>query len=268
MVSVANGLERIAIEHGARIHYNSPVTGVVARDGRVAAVRTAGGELPADLIVASADYAHVELELLDEEHRSYPERWWKRATVAPSMLVGFMGTKKRVAGLEHHNLYFATDWDRHFDTIFKKPGWPIDPCFYLSATTKTEASMAPAGGEALYLLVPVAVGLDDSDVEREALFGRSMDTLESLVGSPIRGDLALKRLYSQRDFKRDYNALDGSALGLSHTILQTAIFRPRRRSKKVKGLYYAGQYTHPGIGVPMALIAAELAAKAIEEDGS
>ncbi|MEI6877367.1 MAG: FAD-dependent oxidoreductase, partial [Spirochaetota bacterium] len=216
--------------------------------------------------VANADYAHVELDLLDAEHRSYPERWWKRATVAPSMLVGFLGSRRRIEGLEHHNLYFASNWDRHFDAIFRKPAWPSDPCFYASATTRTEPSMAPPGGENLYLLVPIATELDDSDEAREALFDKATGKLESLVGSAIRDDLAVKRIYSQRDFKRDFNARDGSALGLSHTLFQTAIFRPSRRSKKVKGLYYAGQYTHPGIGVPMALIAAELVVKAIADD--
>jgi 1-hydroxy-2-isopentenylcarotenoid 3,4-desaturase len=268
MTSIAEGLERFARDRGAVIRYATPATGIVTERGRVRAVATTAGEVPADAVVVNADYAHAEMDLLSDADRSYGAGYWKKAVVAPSMLVAYLGTRGKVPGLEHHNLHFISDWNAHFDTIFKRPGWPSDPCFYASVVSKTDPGVTPAGGENIFLLVPVAPGLQDTDDAREALFNRAMAKLEAFCGSGIRSDLEVKRLYSQRDFTADYNALRGTALGLSHTLGQTAVFRPSRRSRRVKGLYFAGQYTHPGIGVPIALIAAELAARAVAEGES
>jgi len=267
MVSIALGMEKLAREFGVQIEYNTPATNIVTANGKVVGVETARGRLKADEVLVTSDYAHAELELLADKDRTYNTRYWKNATVAPGMLLAFLGTRKKIAGLEHHNLYFSSDWNAHFDTIFKKPSWPKDPCFYASVTSKTEKAVAPAGGENIFLLVPVAPGLDDTDEARESLFDVAAGKLESLIGTSIRDDLAVKRLFSHRDFKSEYNAWQGTALGLSHTLSQTAVFRPGRRSKKVEGLWYAGQYTHPGVGVPMTLIAAELAAGAMLKGG-
>jgi phytoene desaturase len=292
MIAIAEGLERLAKERGAKIVYDTAVTKIVVKDGKVTGVRTtgpgasaAGGvaaagsgakasrkkgaadvDFPADVVLSNADYAHTETSLLDEGERSYQPAYWEKATVAPSMLVAYMGTKEKIPGLEHHNLYFSSTWDRHFDTLFKDPAWPHDACFYTSVVSKTDPSVAPPGGENIFLLVPAAAGLADDDATREAVFNEAMDTLEKKIGTSIRDKLVVKRIFSQRDFAGDYNAFKGTALGLSHTLRQTAVFRPGRRSKKVEGLYYAGQYTHPGIGVPMVLIAARLASQAIAED--
>lgn len=266
MISIAEGLARLAEDRGAKIIYGTEVKSIMTSGGRAVGVRTGAGEIRADAVISNADYAHTELSLLGDGERSYGQSYWDRATVAPSMLVAYMGTKEKIPGLEHHNLYFSTDWDRHFDKIFKNPAWPDDPCLYASVVSKTDPSVAPEGKENIFLLVPAAPGLRDDDETREAVFNEAMDTLESKIGTTIRDKLEVKRLYSQRDFAGDYHAFKGTALGISHTLSQTAVFRPARRSKKLKGLYYAGQYTHPGIGVPMVLIAAELAAKAVAED--
>lgn len=266
MISIATGMERLAREKGAHLEYSAPATRIVTKGGKTIGVETARGFFEADDVLVTADYAHAELKLLLEPERTYGQRYWDKAVVAPSMLLAYLGTTKKIPALEHHNLYFAKDWTEHFRTIFEKPAWPGDACFYASVVSRTEAAMAPEGGDNIFLLVPTAPGLDDTDEAREAVFKTAAGKLESLIGASIRDDLAVKRLYSHRDFSADYNALKGTALGLSHTLGQTAIFRPGRRSKKVGGLYYAGQYTHPGIGVPMTLIAAELAAKAMSRD--
>lgn len=263
MVSIANGLEKLAKELGVKIEYSTPATGIATRAGKAIGVDTPRGRIDADEVLVAADYAHAELDLLSDADRTYPRRYWERATVAPGMLLAYLGSTKRIPGLEHHNLYFSSDWTGHFDTIFKRPSWPRDPCFYASVVSKTDATVAPAGGENLFLLVPTAPGLDDSDEAREALFDEAAGKLESLIGHSVRDALAVRRLFSHRDFKSDYNAWKGTALGLSHTLAQTAVFRPGRRSRKVDGLWYAGQYTHPGVGVPMTLIAAQLAADAM-----
>lgn len=263
MVSIALGIEKLAKEFGVRIEYNTPVTHIDTKNGKVVGVETYRGHLDADEVLVTADYAHAELDLLADKDRSYNRRYWEKATVAPSMVLAYLGTKKKVPGLEHHNLYFSSDWTKHFDTIFKNPSWPTEPCFYASVTSKTESTVAPADGENIFLLVPTAPGLDDTNEAREAVFNTVANNLESLIGTPIRDDLLVRRIFSHRDFSSNYNAWKGTALGLSHTLAQTAVFRPARRSKKVDGLWYAGQYTHPGIGVPMTLIAAELAAGAM-----
>jgi len=228
-------------------------------------VRTAGGEFPADAVLVNADYAHAETALLAPEARSLPESYWRRRVVAPSMFILYLGVNRPLRSLVHHNLYFARDWGVHFDTIFKKAAWPTEPCFYVSCISKSDTGMAPEGQENVFVLVPVAPGLDDSDERRESYADEILAHLERVTGEEIRSGIVVKRIFSHRDFRADYNALQGTALGLSHTLGQTAFFRPAFRSRKVSNLYYAGQYTHPGVGVPMVLIAAEVAAGILSE---
>ena len=154
----------------------------------------------------------------------------------------------------------------HFDTIFKRPAWPADPCFYVSCITKTDPDMAPPGCENVFVLVPVAAGLEDPDAVRADYAGQVIRHVERITGEEIAPHIAVQRIYSHRDFAGDYRAWKGTALGISHTLLQTAVFRPAMRSRKVRNLYFAGQYTHPGIGVPMVMIAAEVAAGIVQRD--
>lgn len=276
LTAVADAVRRLAESRGARFELSAEADAIRSEGRRAKAVafrrldaegRPTGerGELEADVVVAGADYAHVETSLLDASSRSYGEKYWASRVVAPSMFVVYLGLSKRLEGLAHHNLYFQEDWDRHFDAIFKKPAWPEDPCFYLSAITKSDPGMAPKDGENLFLLVPTAAGLEDDDSTRERYADMALRHAERMLGEKLLDSVKVKRIFSQRDFARDYNAYKGTALGLSHTLGQTAVFRPSLRSRKLSNLLYAGQYTHPGIGVPMVLMAAELAAKAASE---
>lgn len=260
LAAVAAGVGRLAREQGARVLLDHEVTGLDVDQGRVRGVRTVAGEYPADAVLVNADYAHAETALLPPEARSLPERYWSRAVVAPSMFLLYLGVKRPLASLVHHNLYFAPDWRKHFATIFDRPAWPAEPCFYVSCISKTDVGMAPEGQENVFVLVPVAPGLEDGDERREAYAEEVLAHLERITGEEIRSAVTVKRIFSHRDFRKDYNALQGTALGLAHTLGQTAVFRPPFRSRKVANLYYAGQYTHPGVGVPMVLIAAEVAA--------
>ena len=258
MAGVASGFEKLAAKLGVNIITGAAVQSIDINDGRTSGVTTDDATYTSDIVVSTADYPHTELELLPKKNRSFTEKYWKRRVMAPSMFIAYLGVDKKLPELEHHNLYFSEDWDRHFDTIFKRPSWPDDPCFYLSCISKTDADSAPEGGENLFLLVPVAADLEDTDEVRERYFDRILDHIERITGITIRDSIVVKRLYSHRDFKSDYNSYKGTALGISHTLGQTAAFRPGHRSKRVSNLFYTGQYTHPGIGVPMTLVSSNV----------
>jgi phytoene desaturase len=264
MGAVALGMAKLAEELGAEIKTSQDVKKILVKDKKAYGVKTAEGEQHFDLVLASSDYAHTEMELLEPQYQSYKEKYWEKAVVAPSMFLIYLGVNKKLPKLTHHNLYFRENWSEHFDTIFEKPSWPEDPCFYVSAITNTEKEMAPKGKENVFILVPVAPGLDDNDEIRKSYAEKTLEHVERITGESIRDHIDIMRVYSHRDFKEDYNAFKGTALSLAHTLFQTAIFRPAHRSKKVKNLYFTGQYTHPGVGVPMTIIASELVAKEIK----
>jgi len=265
MAGAAEGFVQLCRELGVELITEAEVKRIMFEDGKAVGVETTKGTLKADVIVSSADYVHTETELLESELRSYSDSYWQKRVVAPSMFIAYLGIGRKLKNLEHHNLYFAKEWDGHFDTIFKDPAWPDNPCFYLSCISKTDPNSAPEGCENVFLLVPVAPGLADTDEQREAYFQHIVEHVKQVTGEDLSKDLLVKRLYTHRDFIQDYHAFQGTALGLSHTLFQTAVFRPRHQSKHVKNLYYTGQYTHPGVGVPMVLIASELIAKEINE---
>ncbi len=265
MAGAAEGFASLCRELGVELVSGAEVLKILTEENQAVGVETNKGTFLADVVVSSADYHHSDTNLLDGKHRTYSDSYWEKRVVAPSMFIAYLGIGRELKGLEHHNLYFAKDWNTHFDAIFKNPAWPEDPCFYLSCISKTDSSSAPEGCENVFLLVPVAPGLVDTEEQRNAYFEHIADHVQKVTGEDIRKDLLVKRLYSHRDFISDYHAYKGTALGLSHTLMQTAVFRPRHQNKNVKNLYYTGQYTHPGVGVPMVLIASELIAKEIKE---
>ena len=277
MGEVARSMARLAERAGVKILTGRDAVRIKAGRGRITEVESrsvtaedGGASEPivheTDAVLNTADYHWAETGLLDREHRSYGRRYWRSRVVAPSMFLAYLGIRRPLPELAHHNLYFSRDWDRHFETIFSKPDWPDNPCWYLSRITATQANMAPPGCENIFLLVPVAPGLQDSDVIRDRYFEKTLAHVNRTSGVDLSQNLEVKRFFTHRDFTGDYNAFRGTALGLSHTLLQTAVFRPARRSRKLANLYHAGQYTHPGVGVPMVIIAAELAARAIVQD--
>nr|WP_321261536.1 phytoene desaturase family protein [uncultured Sphaerochaeta sp.] len=265
MAGAAAGFASLCKELGVELVTGAEVLKVLTEGNRAVGVETNKGTFLADVVVSSADYHHSDTNLLEDKHRTYSDSYWEKRVVAPSMFIAYLGIGRELKGLEHHNLYFAKNWNTHFDAIFKNPDWPKDPCFYLSCISKTDPSSAPEGCENVFLLVPVAPGLVDTEEQRNAYFEHIADHVQNVTGEDLRKDLLVKRLYSHRDFISDYHAYKGTALGLSHTLMQTAVFRPRHQNKTVKNLYYTGQYTHPGVGVPMVLIASELIAKEIKE---
>jgi len=236
MNGVARAIEKLAIELGVEFFYNTEVTKLVVEKDRVSEICTykngsLGETYTADVIINAGDYHWGETQLLEPKYRSYSAEWWEKKIIAPSMFIVFLGINKKIPSLEHHNLYFSHDWDAHFSTIFEHPNWPENPCFYLSAISKTDPLMAPAGHENLFLLVPIAPGLEDTDSIREVYYEKVMDHVETILDFNLRESVVVKRIYSGRDFEKDYRSFKGTALGLAHTLFQTAVFRPAHRSK-------------------------------------
>ncbi len=267
MGSVVDGLRRLAESQGAEIRTRAEVERIEVRSGRVSGVVTRSGErFDADVVVANADYHHVEQHLLAPEYRQYGREFWKRRTLSPSSLLFYVGVEGRVEGLRHHTLFFDEPIDLHAEAIYESPRWPERPLFYVSAPSRTDPTVAPTGCENLCLLVPLAPDLDDADEIRERTWDLITDRLEQRTGQSIRDRIVVRRSYAHREFREDYHALGGNAYGLANTLRQTALLRPRLRSRKVGGLYFAGQLTVPGPGVPPALISGQVAARQIMAD--
>jgi phytoene desaturase len=234
-------------------------------DGGVSAAR--GGErLAFDYVVSDADYAHTEQELLPEHLRTYDADYWESRTYAPSAFLMYMGVEGDVDPLAHHTLVLPTNWDPHFAQIFDDPEWPEDPAYYLCVPSETDDSVAPEGHSNLFALVPIAPGLEDSEATRERYRELVLDDIAENTGVDLRDRIVFEEQFTVSEFAERYNSMAGTALGMAHTLRQTALFRPDRRSEKVPGLYFTGSYTTPGIGVPMCLISGQHTADAVLED--
>ena len=208
----------------------------------------------------------IDQHLLDVPYRQYSEKYWQGRKMAPSSLIFYLGINKKITGLKHHNLFFDEDFAVHGHEIYKDPQWPSKPLFYLSMTSSSDPTVAPAGCDNLFILIPVAPGLKDNDEIREKYYDLVMDRLENLTKKSIRDHVIVKKSYCLDDFKQDYNAFKGNAYGLANTLKQTAILKPSMKSKRVKNLYYTGQLTVPGPGVPPAIISGQVVADQIKSD--
>jgi len=261
MNKIVQGMEELAVELGVKIRYNSEVSKIITHEGTVCAVECNNEIFSADTVIASADYHHVEQDLLHDGERNYKPAYWDKRVLAPSCLIFFLGVNKKLKRLQHHNLFFDADFEQHSEEIYGDKKWPQDPLFYVCAPSVTDTSVAPAGQENLFVLVPVAPGLKDEPVVHEKIYQNIIRRLEQYCQEPISKCIVYKRSYSVSDFHSDYNALRGNAYGLANTLKQTAILKPRLTNKKVRNLFYAGHLTVPGPGVPPALISGEIAAK-------
>ncbi len=258
-------LANIAEKNGAVLRTNSPVENIIVKNGKAAGVRLVGGEvIDADIVISNADMWFTETQLLESQYQTHREKYWQKRTMAPSAFIMYLGVSEKLPSLTHHNLLFSEDWRKNFADIYKHPCLPDEPSLYVCAPSVTDPSVAPAGKENLFVLVPIASGLDISEDEKERYAGRVLELMEQEMSLPnLREKIEYKRIYTVDDFGADYNAFRGSALGLAHTLRQTAIFRPKNYSKKVKNLFYVGAGTNPGIGTQICLISAELAYKRV-----
>ena len=266
MGSVVEGMLRVAEKQGVRVHFDQNVQRIVVKDGRAVGIETDQGIRNADVVLAAADYHHVEQQLLPQEHRSYTTNYWDDRKMAPSSLLFYLGLDRTIPRLEHHTLFFDEALDTHSAEIYDEPSWPSKPLFYVSCSSRTDPGVAPAGHENMVILIPIAPGLKDTEAIRERYFNIVMERMSKYVGFDPRPHVVLKRSYCINDLKSDYNAFRGNAYGLANTIMQTGPLRPSMKSKKVKGLYFAGQLTVPGPGVPPAIISGQVVAELMEKE--
>ncbi len=264
MYAVVEGMYKLAIELGVQFQFEENVQEITIENGLAKNVITNKGTYTADAIISGADYHFTEKHLLPAAYQSYTDAYWNKKVMAPSCLLYYVGINKKLQNIEHHSLFFDVPFEQHGKEIYKNPAWPAEPLFYVSVSSLTDDTVAPAGCENLVFLVPIAAGLEgDTEELREMYFNKITERFEKLTGQTIRNDVVYKKTYSVSDFVHDYNSFRGNAYGLANTLLQTAIFRPACQSKKVKNLFYTGQLTVPGPGVPPSLISGEVVAKQV-----
>ena len=269
MYAIVDAMYKLALELGVAFQFNKNVTGIEVENKlatKVACDNIDGSTstYTADVIIANADYHHVEHILLPSQFKNYSEDYWDKRTMAPSALLYYVGLNKKLKNVCHHSLFFDTSFKEHAEEIYVTKQWPAAPLFYVSATSVTDESAAPKGCENLFFLIPVAAGLaDDTEALREHYFEKILSRFEEKINEPVKENIIVKRSYAVSDFINDYNAYKGNAYGLANTLLQTALLKPSLKNKKVKNLFYTGQLTVPGPGVPPALISGEVVAKQV-----
>lgn len=263
MHKVVEGMVSLAEERGVKFVYNAAVEKIEVENGSAVALVVNGDRHLTNFVVAGADYHHVEQKLLPAPYRRYDEAYWNSRVMAPSSLLFYLGLSKKIDGLQHHTLFFDRDFTQHAKEIYHDPKWPSDPQFYLSCTSQTDPTVAPAGHENLVILVPVAPGLTDSEETREHYYNVVMERLEQMMDQSLRPHVVFKKSYAHADFINDYNAFRGNAYGLANTLTQTAILKPSLLNKKVNNLFYTGQLTVPGPGVPPSIISGQVVAREI-----
>jgi phytoene desaturase len=273
MYSIVQAMYDTAVAQGVTFHFEEEALQIEILNGVAKSCLTKSsvtGEqkhYEFDVIIGAGDYHHIETKLLTSKYQSYTASYWDTRTMAPSSLLYYVGLNKKLTGVTHHSLFFDTDFGLHGKEIYTEPSWPTKPLFYASVPSVTDSTVAPAGSENLFLLIPVAAGLEgDTEEVRDKYFNELIGRLEQRWGQTIADSIVYKRSFAVADFKSEYHSFKGNAYGLANTLLQTAILKPSCKSKKVKNLYYTGQLTVPGPGVPPSLISGEVVAELIEKN--
>ena len=265
MHSVIKGMEELAVSLGVQINTNAVANKINVTDKKVTSLRINNEDIPTDIVLSGADYHHTET-LLDTPYRQYSENYWEKKIFAPSSLLFYVGFNKKLQNINHHNLFFDTDFNAHAKEIYDKPSWPKAPLFYANFTSVTDPFSAPANCENGFFLIPLAPGLKDNPELRNTYFEKIMDRFEKITNQEVRKSVIFRESFCVNDFIKDYNSYKGNAYGMANTLLQTAFLRPKLKSGKVKGLFFTGQLTVPGPGVPPALISGKLATGLIEKE--
>nr|WP_276272643.1 carotenoid 3,4-desaturase [Halomicroarcula sp. GDY20] len=266
--TVVDAVVELGGELGVTYETGSEVSEITRRKRGFLVETVDGDGYHPDEVVVNADYAHAERELLPDHERQYDDGYWDDRTYAPSAFLLYLGVEGDVDPLAHHTLVLPTDWDPHFDAVFEDPDWPDEPAYYLCVPSETDDNVAPEGHSNLFVLVPVAPGLHDGESVREAYREKILADVADNTGVDLRDRIVFEEQFAVSDFGERYNATEGTALGLAHTLRQTALLRPNNRSSAVDGLYFTGSFTTPGIGVPMCLISGEHTAQRLIRDNA
>jgi phytoene desaturase len=264
MYQIIKGMESLAKELGVEIKVSSPVEKILVENGRVKGVKFNNEILEADIVVSGADYHHSET-LLDQQYRQYSEAYWSKKTFAPSSLLFYVGFDKKLENVSHHNLFFDVDFEAHAEAIYDTSEWPEEPLFYANFPSVSDSEMAPEGKENGFFLIPIAPGIEDTPELRDQYFDIIMTRFEALTNQKIKNSIIFRESFCVKDFIKEYNSYKGNAYGMANTLLQTAFLRPGLRSKKVDNLYFTGQLTVPGPGVPPALISGKLVSELVQK---
>ena len=265
MYSIVLAMVELAKSLGVKFYADSEIEKIcVDKDGRAYGIKIKNKLVKADIVLSGADYHHSE-SLLDPKYRRYSEAYWNKKTFAPSSLLFYIGLDKKIKNVSHHTLFFDVDFDEHADSIYNNPSWPKDPLFYVNFPSISDSSMAPKGKEACFILIPIAPGIEDSKKLREKYFNKVLERLEKLTKQNIKDNIIFSESFCVNDFIKEYNSYKGNAYGLANTLFQTAFLRPKLISNKVKNLYFTGQLTVPGPGVPPAIISGKLVAELISK---
>jgi phytoene desaturase len=256
-------MQQVAEKQGAIFHFNKTVEKINTSNNKITSLQINGENHEFDTVIASSDYHHTET-LLDEQLRNYTEEYWQSRTFAPSSLIFYLGFNETIPNLKHHTLFFENDLDEHIDCIYGDAKWPENPLFYACCPSKTDKSVAPKGKENLFLLMPLAIGIQDNETNREKYLTEMLSRIEKHTGMiGLASKIEYQRSYCVNDFLQDYNAYGGNAYGLANTLKQTAVLKPKIRNKKVTNLFYTGQLTVPGPGVPPSIISGKIVANEV-----
>jgi phytoene desaturase len=264
MYAVVDGMYRLALELGVTFIFNEDARKINVTDKSAEELVTDKNVYEADVIISGADYHFTETSLLAPEYQSYSPSYWKKRVMAPSCLLYYIGLNKKLVNIQHHSLFFDVSFEQHGKEIYTTEEWPSDPLFYVNATSVIDKNSAPPGCENLFFLIPIAAGLQgDTEEVRNKYFDMIVKRMEKYTGQSIADSVIYKKTYSVSNFISDYNSFRGNAYGLANVLKQTAILKPACKSKKVNNLFYTGQLTVPGPGVPPSLISGEVVAKEI-----
>ena len=265
MGEIPKAMKAVAEEIGVEFRLNTNVESIVVEGKEASGLKVHDKVEGFDIILGSADYHHVDQKLLPTKYRNYSPKYWDKRVLAPSALLYYIALDKKVDSLLHHNLFFDEDFEKHGKEIYDDPKWPEKPQMYVSVASRTDDSIAPKGKDALVGLIPVAVGLKDTPEIRKAYEEKLIDKIEMLTGERIREHVLFVESYAQSNFINDYNSFKGNAYGLANTLKQTAFLKPKIRNTKLSNLFYAGQLTVPGAGVPPAILSGKIVAKEIQK---
>jgi phytoene desaturase len=269
MYTVVDAMYKLALELGVNFYFNEEVKEIVIKNNSAKNLITNRSIHEADVIISGADYHFTEENLLSAGYRSYSEAYWNKRIMAPSCLLYFIGLNKKLKNVIHHSLFFDVPFEQHAKEIYDEPQWPADPLFYVSVNSVTDPTVAPPGCDNMVLLIPIASGLQgDDETIREKYFQQIVKRMEKHTGESISDAVIYKKTFSVSDFTKEYNSFRGNAYGLANTLMQTALFKPSCKSKKVKNLFYTGQLTVPGPGVPPCLISGEVVAREVTKEYS
>lgn len=268
MIKLFDAFYSLAIEKGVKIHFNSEVIGINTEKNKAHSIQliNSSKKIEADYIVSSADYHHTETRILEQKDQQYSSTYWDNRQLAPSALIFYLGVNERIPNLLHHNLFFDADFEYHAIEIYDTLSWPKEPLFYVCTPSVTDQSVAPAGHENLFILVPISSGIKDDKNEQERIYNQIIDRIESRCNFKFKDNIIYKKSYCVKNFQEDYYSFKGNAYGLSNVLSQTAWMKPKIKHNILQNLYFIGQLTHPGPGLPPSMISGEIAAHLITKD--